>query len=797
MSPDTALKLGEMPLNKDELLPITKQFFEDTANIPTRRHSFFINTKKDSVTLLKRADSFNDLFNSQTQNRTPSLTPNQSPDDLDEIIYYSPPSADTAKKNAIVIITDNINTPKQHHITPTNNESESSLDSLDYLLTGHKPDDANTASNAFNSPLKLYVLPSDTDTPYAQSEPPGLFNGTIGFSDVTKIQSFARGVIARNLFKAKQAEAAAKLAAEQQAAAELLATQNNFATKIQSTFRMHQANKAVKSLKAEAKKLITELAETRVKHTAFVIEAINKAKDKISTSATQTIQSTIRAHQAKKELLALKKASKQIKAATKIQTLARGVIARNLFKAKQAEFAAKLAAERQAAARLLAKQNNAATKIQSTFRMHQAYNKLKSLKAEAAAKLASEQQAVAELSAKQNNAATAIQTLARGVAAKKLLKKTKQAESAAKLAAEQQQAAATLLANQNKAATKIQSTFRRHNEKNTLDELRAAKKAFGFAEAAMLLAKLAKNAEAARKAALANNTKVHNTIYGIVNMTSQITKMIADRRDVTMLGAGDETPNRKLWAKGFGSSAEQTGLHAAKTKTFGFTVGGDLEVMEDKMTLGAAYTHAKLDAKIKEEATVNSNINMGSIYSHYNFGKNTLLTTNASYGLMNVKNLTFKAVKNKADIFKIHGNLSHRFTLDNGVNITPKVGLSYDCVKIKDFKPAAGDKNRKANMERIVTDLALSLDKNIKVNDNLHLRPQIHGGINYIAKQKDPGYQTDQLLQNPKTPKTSYNLGASILAYGNNAVSLDLGYDFNWKSKYKAHSGFAKLEVKF
>jgi outer membrane autotransporter protein len=299
-----------------------------------------------------------------------------------------------------------------------------------------------------------------------------------------------------------------------------------------------------------------------------------------------------------------------------------------------------------------------------------------------------------------------------------------------------------------------------------------------------------------------SSAKIHGAIAATSGISSDVATTLSSRAaspvSITEIAAsGDEATNRKLWAKAFGSKGTQKGTNAAKSNSFGMTIGGDIDLLNDTMLLGAAFTHAKLNVKVKDEATVRANVNMASIYARHDILKRAFVTSSVSYGLVDVKNLTFSGSKNKAHAFKANVNLGYKITLKNGALVTPKIGLSYDNVQIKSLKLTAAAKGIKANMDRVSTDLSLSVAKNFKVSDALNLRPSAHIGLNHIHHQNKLLDKTDALVTNPNAPKTSYNAGVSVVASGNKAVSLDLGYNFNWKAKYRAHSGFAKLEIKF
>ncbi len=266
--------------------------------------------------------------------------------------------------------------------------------------------------------------------------------------------------------------------------------------------------------------------------------------------------------------------------------------------------------------------------------------------------------------------------------------------------------------------------------------------------------------------------------------------------------AGDEDSEaqaKRLWTKAFISTAKQKGSNSFKTNSFGGIIGADIDIIENKLILGAAFTHADAKTKIMGSYNMNSDANLGTIYSRYYITDSLALSGDISYGLLKIKGLEKGKKSNRGGLFKGDLTLSNNTRL-NSANIlfTPKVGVAYDALSVKHSGGSINSSNFAGN-------LGLAISRSLVVSDDVMVAPSIHAQVKHVFNQKKTKIKLSATSYNGRTdlsptdksPKDMYNIGSSIEISKHNALTLGLGYDFHFRKSYKAHSGFVKLEVKF
>ncbi len=292
---------------------------------------------------------------------------------------------------------------------------------------------------------------------------------------------------------------------------------------------------------------------------------------------------------------------------------------------------------------------------------------------------------------------------------------------------------------------------------------------------------------------------------GVHNALGSISTSVGNR---LLVSAGDDSRiGGNVWVKGFVGSAAQKGEDSFKTQHDGFTVGADMEVLDDTLVLGLAYTKADLKSKVKGgDDTLKADANIGSIYGRYMITDSIYTTAIASVGDVKVKvPNSKKKISGKA--FKGEVNLAAIMNFDNGIFVSPKVGVSYQQVKAPDVKDSSV-KFSLGEKSKVVGSASVSLGVNHTMGD-VTLTPEVHAGISQTlsgGKNKTSISQFDgkdwnkmdtSALDSKDKSKTTYNLGTSLKVAGSAAVSMDLGYDCGLRKKYKAHTGFVKLSLKF
>ncbi len=292
------------------------------------------------------------------------------------------------------------------------------------------------------------------------------------------------------------------------------------------------------------------------------------------------------------------------------------------------------------------------------------------------------------------------------------------------------------------------------------------------------------------------------TNYAINTLSDNIVNSFlpTDAFPTVAVAAGDEEVLRakRVWSRAFASGAKQSGANRFVTKSYGSVIGADIDVIENKLVLGAAFSTSNNNAKVGGSAKIKVSSNVASVYGKYNFTDKIFANGDISYGLLNIKGLP-NSNKSKGDLFRASAFFGHNIILnDNSLIITPKIGTSYDAVKVK-------HKNGDIKSNNLSVNLGISASTNFKVRGNLSVTPSIHGGGKYIVSQKKSSVKfsstnydlRDEFAPSYKSPKDMYNLGGSVNLSKTDSVSFKVGYDLNFRKDYKSHSGFVKLEVKF
>lgn len=283
-------------------------------------------------------------------------------------------------------------------------------------------------------------------------------------------------------------------------------------------------------------------------------------------------------------------------------------------------------------------------------------------------------------------------------------------------------------------------------------------------------------------------------IMSSVNTLSNMTNNIA-----ASAGDDDKARGKRIWSKAFTSHAKQSGDSKFKVRSGGGQIGTDIDIIEDKFILGAAFTKATTNAKMLGASNIKASANIWSLYSRYNISNNFVMDGDLSYGALQIKGLETDRKNNNGNLFKTSITIAHKIRLsDNSLIIMPKAGIAYDAT-------AARYKKHDIKANNLSNNIGLSIGAaGLKLGDTLIITPSIHGGAKHIISQKKSkarlsygDYGREELTSSYKSPKDIYNIGAALEITKNQNITLAIGYDCNFRKQYKSHSGFMKLEVKF
>ena len=175
-----------------------------------------------------------------------------------------------------------------------------------------------------------------------------------------------------------------------------------------------------------------------------------------------------------------------------------------------------------------------------------------------------------------------------------------------------------------------------------------------------------------------------------INALHSMNKLIQSRVESNQgLSSGEDTPDKFMWLRGFGSTADQTDINSVSgfhSSTDGLGIGGDAPV-NDRVRAGGAITYAKSNIK-GNSAIAPSVMDVDTYelvgYASYNLDPQTDINYQVDIGQNKVKStrqIGFMETTAKAsfDSLALHGSvgIGRTFSLATGTSINPSVRLDY------------------------------------------------------------------------------------------------------------------------
>jgi len=287
-----------------------------------------------------------------------------------------------------------------------------------------------------------------------------------------------------------------------------------------------------------------------------------------------------------------------------------------------------------------------------------------------------------------------------------------------------------------------------------------------------------------------------------------------------VVASGDEDNiGTGIWGVPFYGVATQRSKNGAsgyKSKTGGGIIGADYAI-GDTTVLGAAYTRAESKVRHKNDKTgdkTRASSNVFSVYGLYNWLQNNLFAEFiGSYGRSNIKNnekrMTSTGNQNAIGKFtntSYSGELlgGYNYLISHLTTITPMFGVRYSTFKNSSYQETGTTFQnlsvKKNTYNRFEGILGLKGVTNVVVNDMI-LRPELHGFVNYNFNNKAPNIQA--YLNGMSDPLTTikfkpsrmlYNLGGGV-STRYNMVELGIRYNLSLAKKYVANQGSLKIKV--
>jgi outer membrane autotransporter protein len=311
-----------------------------------------------------------------------------------------------------------------------------------------------------------------------------------------------------------------------------------------------------------------------------------------------------------------------------------------------------------------------------------------------------------------------------------------------------------------------------------------------------------------------------NSIMSSAHQSSSVISSHVDARvtssDIEGLSAGDETIDKHLWIKVFGTDAKQKSsgsMSAFKSQQRGMIMGADLGLMDDYLILGFAYTKgfwkSKLQGKLAGDGQKVEN-DIGAIYARYSLTDKLFAGSQLAYGKTKIKTLhSGNNAKTTGNIFNANLDLGYIITIAGKILFVPKVGLGYNWLKINGFYDYGNgsyiSRIGAKESNRLSSNVGFSLKTRYLIKE-MNFVPEIHLGIDHMIKSKtnsvqisiiDRGQETSSIVNPINNHKNSYAIGGSLSVYRNDMVRVTAGYDYRFKPGCKSHSGYGRIALKF
>jgi len=314
------------------------------------------------------------------------------------------------------------------------------------------------------------------------------------------------------------------------------------------------------------------------------------------------------------------------------------------------------------------------------------------------------------------------------------------------------------------------------------------------------------------------NRSVFNSTTGSVNVASNRLESLRNADSAsTGFSSGDNSVDKNIWVQQFGSSVDQgnmIGSEGYKSNSIGMAMGMDREI-SDVFILGFGGSYSK--SKIKTRSgTKGTEIDtyQANIYSGYNFGKyfiNSILgvalneySSNRSIAVAN--SIAIAKYSGQSYIGRIESGFDHKFK--NNLIVTPSIIVTAAQNRVSEYSEGgAGElnlnvKNNRSNF--LETRFATELSREFKTTKGAKIYPSLNASYGYdfaatkqVTNSNFIGRNASFEASGSKVVQGSYRFGTGLKANYNDAISVGVNYDYDYKKNYQGHTGSVKFKYNF
>ncbi len=289
------------------------------------------------------------------------------------------------------------------------------------------------------------------------------------------------------------------------------------------------------------------------------------------------------------------------------------------------------------------------------------------------------------------------------------------------------------------------------------------------------------------------------------------------------MAAGNWAEGGHFWGQVFGSKGDQDrrdNIAGYDSESYGTVFGVDAEVA-DSIRAGLAFAYANTDVDGEDINRTQTNLDSYQIsaYGSYELPDNYFLTGQLSYMYSDIDTTRYNVgalAGNNAHAdfssnqYSIRTEVGRDYTVDGTVlSLTPSGTFNYTYVDLEDYteRGAGGLSLRNVDTDEVqILEFGGNLKAEAKFEDHAGgtIAPNLHAGYRYDVIG-DKVATSGRLTGGGATFKTegfepsqhTVNAGAGIKWTTSSDLEFTVNYDFEHKSDYTEHSGFARAGFKF
>ncbi len=298
-------------------------------------------------------------------------------------------------------------------------------------------------------------------------------------------------------------------------------------------------------------------------------------------------------------------------------------------------------------------------------------------------------------------------------------------------------------------------------------------------------------------------------------------RLAALRTSETGVASGNMSTGVTAWMQGFGKKGtqdERDGIDGYDADTFGAAVGVDTENVADDVVLGVSVSYANSDVSSDNVNRTKTDVDsyQVSLYGDYDIDQSMYVSGNIGYAWNNIDQIRhnvggISGLTATADYdsnqFMASGEIGRDYAVGTAV-ITPSVGVDYQHIYVDSYtESGAGGANLNVDnddLNILEVGVGAKAKWNIPQADGSEVVPSLHAGVRHDvigdevqSTSSFTGGGASFNSQGVDPAQTTFDVGGAMTLYTTDNWALTGSYDYEAKSDYASHAGYARAGYKF